>query len=84
MGWAEQYAAAGTTVVIAHSRAERRRLPKAVRRPVAALRNRIETSLGEITDRLELARHGAKTFWGLLSRAAATLLAHTWLRLGFL
>jgi hypothetical protein len=52
---------------------------------VAALRNRIETTLGEITegDGLRLARHGAHTFWGLLTRTAATLLAHTWLRLGW-
>lgn len=81
--WAAGYAARGIQVVIAPSHAERERLPKAVRRPVAALRNRIETSIGEITDRLELARHGAKTFWGLLTRTAATLLAHTLLRLGF-
>ena len=82
--WAEGYEQRGTHVVVAHSRAERRHLPKALRRPVAALRNRIETSLGEITEYLGLARHGAKTFWGLLARAAATLLTHTWLRLGYL
>ena len=74
-------AARGTRVVLAHSRAQRHRLSKAQRRPVAALRNRIETSYGEITDRLELARHGAHTFWGLLTRVAATLAAHTLLRL---
>ena len=44
----------------------------------------METSLGELTDRLGLARHGAKTFWGLLTRAAATLLAHTLARLAWL
>lgn len=82
--WAQPYQQQGTHVVIAHSRAERRRLPKAVRRPVAALRNRVETSLGEITEHLELARHGAKTFWGLLTRTAATLLAHPLLRAEFL
>jgi hypothetical protein len=68
-------------VVLANSRAQRHQLSKAQRRPVAALRNRIETSYGEITDRLELARHGAHTFWGLLTRVAATLAAHTLLRL---
>jgi hypothetical protein len=68
-------------VVLAHSRAQRRQLSKARRRPVAALRNRVETSLGEITGHLELARHGARTFWGLLARVAATLAAHTLLRL---
>ena len=74
-------AARGTRVVLAHSRVQRHRLSKAQRRPVAALRNRIETSYGEITDHLELARHGAHTFWGLLTRVAATLAAHTLLRL---
>ncbi len=82
--WARSCQQQGTRVVIAHSRAERRRLPDAVRRPVAALRNRVETSLGEITEQLELARHGAKTFWGLLTRSAATLLAHTLRRAGYL
>jgi Transposase DDE domain len=80
--WAGEQAACGTQVVVAHSRADRRRLPAATRRPVAALRNRVETSLGEITEQLGLARHHAHTFWGLLTRTAATLLAHTILRLG--
>ena len=31
----------------------------------------------EITDQMELARHGAHTFWGLLARIAATIAAHT-------
>jgi hypothetical protein len=57
-------------------------LPAAVRRPVAALRNRVETTIGELTEALGLARHRAKTLWGLLARAAATILAHTLLRLG--
>jgi hypothetical protein len=74
-------AARGTRVVLARSRARRRRLTPAQRRPVAAFRNRIETSYGEITDQLELARHGARTFWGLLTRTAATLAARTLLRL---
>ena len=81
--WAAAQQARGTRVVYAHSRAERRALPTAVRRPVAALRNRIETTIGELTDvdHLRLARHGAKTLWGLLTRLAATILAHTLLRL---
>jgi hypothetical protein len=29
---------------------------------------------------MELARHGAHTFWGLLTRTAATIAAHTLLR----
>jgi hypothetical protein len=80
--WAAGHRARGTAVVYAHGRAERRRLPAAARRPVAALRNRIETTVGELTDRLGLARHGAKSFWGLLTRTAATILAHTLSRLG--
>ena len=79
--WAADYRARGIAVVLTPSRAERQRLSAAVRRPVAVFRNRIETTIGEVTDRLELARHGAKTFWGLLTRTAATLLAHTLLRL---
>jgi hypothetical protein len=73
--WAAGHEARGTRVVYAHSRADRRRLPAAARRPVAALRNRIETTTGEITERLGLARHRAKSFWGLLARTAATILA---------
>ena len=53
----------------------------AARRPVARLRNRIETTTGELTEGLGLARHRAETVWGLLTRAAATILAHTLLRL---
>ena len=43
-------------------------------------RNRVEVTFGELTDRMELARHGAHTFWGLLTRTAATIAAHTLLR----
>ncbi len=79
--FAARHSASGTAVVLARSRARRHQLSKAQRRPVAALRNRIETGYGEITGRLELARHGARTFWGLLTRVAATLAARTLLRL---
>jgi Transposase DDE domain len=82
--WAAPYQQRGVRVVLAPGRAQRRAIPLALRRPVAALRNRVETSLGEITDRLGLARHGAKSFWGLLARTAATLLAHTLARLAWL
>jgi hypothetical protein len=81
--WAAGLRARGIRVVTTPSRAERRALPAAVRRPVAVFRNRIETTIGELTDpdRLRLARHGARTVWGLLTRTAATILAHTLLRL---
>jgi hypothetical protein len=80
--WAAEHERRGTRVVYAHGQAERRRLPAAVRRPVAALRNRVETTIGELTDTLGLARHRARTPWGLLTRCAATILAHTLIRLG--
>ena len=79
--WAAGHRARGTWVVTAPGRAQRRALPAAVRRPIARLRNRIETTIGELTEQLRLARHGAKTVWGLLTRAAATILAHSLLRL---
>jgi Transposase DDE domain len=79
--FAARHAGRGTAVVLAHSRAQRHQLSKAQRRPVAALCNRIETSIGEITEDLGLAHHKARTFWGLLTRTAATLAAHTLLRL---
>ncbi len=75
--WVATQAARGTQVILTPGRTERKRLSAAVRRPVAVLRNRIETTIGELTERLGLARHGAKTFWGLLTRVAATILAHT-------
>jgi hypothetical protein len=79
--WQAAQAARGTRVVVTPGRAERRRLPAATRRPVAVLRNRVETTLGEVTEQLGLVRHHAKTFWGLLARTAATLLPHTLIRL---
>jgi hypothetical protein len=80
--WAAEHERRGTRVVYAHGKADRRRLPAAVRRPVARLRNRIETTIGELTEHLGLAYHRARTFWGLLTRAAATILAYTLIRLG--
>ena len=44
---------------------------------IAEWRNRIETTFSEITDRMELASHGAYSFWGLLTRTAVTIAAHT-------
>jgi hypothetical protein len=80
--WAAEHERRGTRVVYAHGKADRRRLPVAARRPVAKFRNRIETTAGELTEVLGLAHHRAKSFWGLLTRAAATILAHTVMRLG--
>jgi hypothetical protein len=82
--FAARQGACGTRVVCTPGREDRRRVPLRVRRPVASLRNRIETTCGETSDHLELARHGAHTFWGLLARVAATLATHTLIRLQLL
>ena len=79
--WAAEYERRGTRVVYAHGKADRQRLPAAVRRSIARLHNRIETTIGELTERLGLAGHGARAVWGLLTRTAATILAHTLIRL---
>jgi hypothetical protein len=52
-------------------------VPKNLQRPIARHRNRVETSLKEVTGQMELARHGAHTFEGLLTRTVATLATHT-------
>ena len=59
---------------------QRAAMPALVLKIIAQWRNRIETSFSEITEQMELARHGAHTFWGLLTRTAATIAAHTLLR----
>jgi hypothetical protein len=57
---------------------QRKTMPMALQKIIAEWR--VETSFKEIPDQMELARHGAHTFWGLLTRAAATLAAHALLR----
>ena len=52
-------------------------MPPMMLKVIAEWRNRIETTFSEITDRMELARHGAHSFWGLLTRTVATIAAHT-------
>jgi hypothetical protein len=79
--WAEDYRRQGIHILLTPGRTERRHLPAATRRAIAVLRNRIETTNSELTEQLGLVRHHAKTFWGVLTRTAATLLAHTMLRL---
>jgi hypothetical protein len=56
---------------------ERRRLPRELLRPIAELRGRIETTVAQLMEQLGLARRGAKSFWGLPTRTAAAILAHT-------
>jgi hypothetical protein len=65
------------TAYVQFGRQERRSLSRDVLRPIARFRNRIETTTAELTEQLGLARHGSKTFWGLLTRTAAAILAHT-------
>jgi UPF0716 family protein affecting phage T7 exclusion len=52
-------------------------MPASVQKIIAEWRNRIETTVQEITDQMELARHGAHTFWRLLTRTAAAIAART-------
>jgi Transposase DDE domain len=73
-------AARGTAVLVPPAKNQRASMPAILQKVIAQWRNRIEASFGEITDLMGLARHGAHTFWGLLTRTAATIAAHTLLR----
>jgi hypothetical protein len=79
-GFAAAQAARGTAVLVPPDKKQRAAMPSTLRKVIAEWRNRIETTFSEITDQMELARHGAHTFWGLLTRTAATIAAHTLLR----
>jgi hypothetical protein len=78
--FAAELAAGGTAVLVPPGKKQRAAMPSVLLKVIAEWRNRIETTFSEITDRMELARHGARTFWGLLTRTAATIAAHTLLR----
>jgi hypothetical protein len=73
-------AARGTAVLLPPAKGRRASMPPALLKIIAEWRNRVETTFQEITDQMELARHGAHSFWGLLTRTAATIAAHTFLR----
>ena len=75
--FAASQAARGTAVLVPPDKKQRAAMPSILLKVIAQWRNRIETTFSEITDRMELARHGAHTFWGLLTRTAATIAAHT-------
>ena len=75
--FAAQLAARGTAVLVPPAKNQRASMPPVLLKVIAQWRNRVETSFAEITDRMELARHGAHSFWGLLTRTAATIAAHT-------
>lgn len=70
-------AEAGITNLVPPTRAQRKTMPATLKKIIAEWRNRIETTFGEITNTMSLARHGAHTFHGLLTRTAATIAAHT-------
>ena len=78
--FAAAQAARGTAVLVPPDKRQRAAMPSILLKVIAEWRNRIETTFSEITDQMELARHGAHTFWGLLTRTAATIAAHTLLR----
>jgi hypothetical protein len=78
--FAARLAARGTAVLVPPAKGQRASMPPILLKVIAQWRNRIEATFGEITDQMELARHGAHTFWGLLTRTAATIAAHTLLR----
>ena len=78
--FAASQAACGTAVLVPPTRDQRKTMPAILQKVIAEWRNRIETTFKEITDQMELARHGAHTFWGLLARTAATIAAHTLMR----
>src|SRR5512142_862604 len=79
--FAAAQAARGTAVLLPPAKGQRHRMSPILRKIIAEWRNRIETTFKEITDQLELARHGAHTFWGLLTRTAAVIAAHTLIQL---
>jgi len=78
--FAASQAARGTAVLVPPTKDQRKSMPAILQKVIAEWRNRIETTFKEITDQMELARHGAHTFWGLLARTAATIAAHTLMR----
>ena len=78
--FAAAQAARGTAVLVPPAKDQRAATAPILLRVIAQWRNRIETTFSEITNLMELARHGAHTFWGLLTRTAITIAAHTLLR----
>jgi len=75
--FAESLAAEGVSILVPPTKNQRKTMSSGLQKVIAEWRNRIETTFGEITDQMELARHGAHTFWGLLTRTASTIAAHT-------
>jgi hypothetical protein len=59
--FAAAQAARGTAVLVPPGKAQRAAMSSILRKVIAEWRNRIETTFSEITDRMQLARHGAHT-----------------------
>jgi hypothetical protein len=78
--FAAAQAARGTAVLIPPAKDQRVSMPALLLTVIAQWRNRIEASFAEITEQMGLTRHGAHTFWGLLTRTTATIAAHTLMR----
>jgi Transposase DDE domain len=79
--FAAQLAAQGTAVLVPPAKDQRASMPTILLKVIAQWRNPIEATFGEITEQMGPTRHGAHTFWGLLTRTAATIAAHTLMRL---
>jgi hypothetical protein len=78
--FAAAQAVRGTAVLVPPAKDQRASMPAILLKVIAQWRNRIEASFAEITEQMGLTRHGAHTFWGLLTRTAATIAAHTLMR----
>src|ERR1700753_2422238 len=60
--FAASQAARGTAVLVPPDKKQRAVMPPGLLKVIAEWRNRIETTFSEITDRMDLARHGAHSF----------------------
>ena len=79
--FAARLATHSTALLVPPAKDQRATMAPILLTVIAHWRNRIETTFSEITNLMELARHGAHTFCGLLTRTAATIAAHTLLRI---
>ena len=59
--FAASQTARGTAVLVPPTKTQRATMPTSLQKVIARWRHRIEATFGEITDRMELARHGAHT-----------------------
>lgn len=72
----ESLAEMGITNLVPPTKAQRKTMPAWLQKTIATCRNRIEVTNRDLTDTMELARHGAHTVHGLITRTAATIAAH--------